>query len=87
MASRVGSKGQIVISKQIREQLGVQPGWLALQRIVDDHVEGYFIPPRHATSLKGSLAAHLKTRVAPDDAWDRARQDAWEEATHAKAPP
>ena len=33
---KVGSKGQVVIAKEIRDELGIQPGWLALQRVVDD---------------------------------------------------
>jgi len=42
---RVGPKGQVVISKEIRDRLGIGPGWLALQRLVDDHVELFFVPP------------------------------------------
>ena len=43
MAHFVGPKGQIVIAKEIRERLGVAPGWLTIQRLVDDHVEVYFL--------------------------------------------
>lgn len=80
MAHRVGPKGQVVIAKEIRDQLGVQPGWLALQRLVDGHVEIYFIPPEHNRSLQGSLAAYATRSLPPGEAWDRAREMAWDEA-------
>jgi len=54
----VGAKGQIVIAKEIRERLEVKPGWVALQRLVEDRVEIYFLPPEHRESLKGSLAQY-----------------------------
>jgi len=77
MAHLVGPKGQVVIAKEIRDRLGVGPGWLAIQRLVDDHVEVYFIPPAHRQSLKGSLSKHVKARVAAGEEWARAREAAW----------
>lgn len=85
MVHVVGFKGQIVIAKEIRDQLGVEPGWLALQRLVDDHVEVYFLPPEHRKSLKGSLAKHTVMRVAPGQEWDKARDMAWDKAVRQKA--
>lgn len=84
MAHVVGSKGQVVISKEIRDRLGVEPGWMALQRLVGDHVEVYFVPPQHRKSLKGSLAAHLKVRIPPGEEWDKARGSAWNKAAGEK---
>ncbi|HZD56364.1 MAG TPA: AbrB/MazE/SpoVT family DNA-binding domain-containing protein [Anaerolineales bacterium] len=81
MTYLVGAKGQIVIAKEIRERLGIQPGWVALQRLVGDRVEIYFLPPEHRESLKGSLAPYLKAGVPPGEAWDKARIAAWEAAT------
>jgi hypothetical protein len=75
----VGSKGQIVVAKEIRDRLGVESGWIALQRLVGDHLEVYFVPPEHGQSIKGSLARHLKTRIPAGD-WDTIRQNAWETA-------
>ena len=75
----VGSKGQVVIAKDIREYFGVGRGWIALQRVVDDHVEIRFLPPEHRDSLKGSLAPYIKASVAPED-WPEARERAWREA-------
>ena len=80
MAHKVGTKGQVVIAKEIRDQLGVEPGWLALQRLVGDHVEVYFLPPEHRNSLKGSLAEYIKVHIAPGQDWDEARHTAWESA-------
>ena len=80
MAHVVGTKGQVVIAKEIRDQLGVEPGWLALQRLVGDHVEVYFLPPEHRNSLKGSLAEYIKVHIAPGKYWDEARHTAWERA-------
>ena len=68
----------MVINKEIRKKLGIEPGWLALQRIVDDHVEIYFLPPEHNRSLKGILAPYIKTHIAPGKEWDEARERAWE---------
>ncbi len=80
MAYLVGPKGQVVIAKEIRERLGVKPGWIALQRLVGDRVEIYFLPPEHHESLKGSLARYLNASIAPGEAWDEARQAAWQAA-------
>lgn len=78
MTNKVGAKGQVVIDKQIRDRLGVEPGWVALQSVVEDHVEIYFLPPRHRKSLKGILAPHIKASVAPGREWDEARERARE---------
>jgi bifunctional DNA-binding transcriptional regulator/antitoxin component of YhaV-PrlF toxin-antitoxin module len=84
MAHVVGSKGQVVIAKEIRDRLGVEPGWVALQRLAGDHVEVYFVPPEHRKSLKGSLAKHVKVHIASGQEWDKARDIAWEKAAKRK---
>ena len=84
MANLVGQKGQVVIEKEIRDKLGVEPGWLALQRLVNDHVEIYFIPPEHRKSLKGSLAKYLGTSIAPGEERNKARDAAWHSAAKEK---
>ena len=80
MAKVVGTKGQVVIDKAIRDRLGIGPGWLALQRLVDDHVEIYFLPSEHNRSLAGCLKEHLKPGVVEGLSWQEIRELAWFEA-------
>jgi AbrB family looped-hinge helix DNA binding protein len=80
MGHLVGAKGQVVIEKEIRDRLGVKPGWVAVQRIVNDHVEIYFLPPEHRQSLKGSLAPFIKRTIPADADWGEVREQAWREA-------
>lgn len=84
MASKVGTKGQVVIEKELRDKLGVQPGWLAIQRLVDGHVEIYFIPPEHNRSLKGILARYVDRPLPTGEEWDRVREAAWADAMREK---
>jgi AbrB family looped-hinge helix DNA binding protein len=81
----VGPKGQVVIAKEIRKRLGVEPGWMALQRLVDDHVELYFLPPEHRRSLKGSLSEYVRVHIAAGEEWDRVRNLAWVRAAEERA--
>ena len=83
MANKVGEKGQVVIDKAIRDQLGIGPGWLAIQRIVDDHVEIYFVTPEHNRSLAGSLAEYVTDDVK-NLSWDEIKEIAWTAAAMEK---
>lgn len=83
MQGIVGTKGQIVIAKEIRDRLGVEPGWLAMQRVVDDHVEIRFLPPEHNRSLKGTLAEFTRVTV-PVEEWAEKRERAWKQAARSK---
>lgn len=56
MASRVSARGQITLDRAAREALGVEPGMVAVQIIVEGHLEIYFIPAPHNRSLFGILA-------------------------------
>ena len=76
MASRVGSKGQVVIAKEIRDALRIVPGSLAVQRQVGDTVEIRFLPPEHDRSLRGILAEYVTAPVS-DDAERDAEASAW----------
>ena len=80
---RVGPKGQVVISKEIRDRLGIGPGWLALQRLVDDHVELFFVPPSDK-SLGGVLAPFLHGMTIPEEEWQESRERAWEVAANER---
>jgi AbrB family looped-hinge helix DNA binding protein len=79
MANTVGEKGQVVIEKPIRDALGIEPGFVAVQSVRDDHVEIRFYPPEHNRSLRGVLAARIQRSVPPAE-WDAAREEAWREA-------
>jgi bifunctional DNA-binding transcriptional regulator/antitoxin component of YhaV-PrlF toxin-antitoxin module len=70
MAHLVGPKGQVVIEKEIRDRLGVQPGWQAVQLLVDNHVRIYFIPPEHNRSLRGILQPFIQRQAPPEEQWD-----------------
>lgn len=78
MGTKVGSKGQVVIEKEIRDRLGIEPGYLAVQQVVGDRVEIRFFPPDHERSLRGVLEGEV--RVEPED-WREARERAWRRAS------
>ena len=65
MRHKVGPKGQVVIKKEIRDKLGVEPGWEALQFLVNDHVEVYFLPPR-TQPLAGGQPLELHNKKPAD---------------------
>lgn len=80
MSFRVGSKGQVVIDKRIRDELGVVPGSLAIQRRVGSRVEISFLPPEHARSLRGALRGARRRSVAAGS-WAKAEDEAWRAAS------
>ena len=84
MTYTVGPKGQIVVAKDIRDKLGIEPGWMALQRIEDGHLVVYFLPPEHNRSLLGILAPFVPDDVDDED-WDRVTELAWEAAARERA--
>lgn len=86
MLATVGQKGQIVIEKALREALGLQPGYFAVQKLVSDHIEIYFYPPEHKRSLRGLLANKIQKRMATDD-WQAVREEAWRHAAEEQMQP
>ena len=52
---KISSKGQIVIPKDIREQLGITPGKKVLFRIVDKHAEISPLPDDPIRAMRGIL--------------------------------
>lgn len=82
-AHKVDLNGQLVIEKAIREALGVKPGSVAIEQLVDDHVEIRFYPPEHNRSLRGILAHSRKRRVPPEE-WEEERRRAWPDAVRAE---
>jgi AbrB family looped-hinge helix DNA binding protein len=78
MTHLVGTKGQVVIAKEIRAQLGIHPGWLAVQRVVGDHVEIRFLPPEHERSLAGILREKCGSFDGDEEAaWPEAARREW----------
>ena len=77
MARVVGQKVRVVIAKEICDSLGIAPGWVALQRVLDDHVEIRFFPPDHRESLKGTLAPYLTRRIPYSAEFADAEEQAW----------
>ena len=67
MASQVNARGQITIDRAARRALAVQPGMVAVQMVVDDHLEVYFLPEPHQRSLLGALAPR---QPDADSNWD-----------------
>ena len=74
MPTVVGTKGQVVIDKAIRDQLGISPGWRAYQTLDEGYVKIYFRPPPHNRSLLGTLREH----ITPDAA-ERLTRMSWAE--------
>ena len=68
--SRVGQKYQMVLDRQARRQLGVQPGWIAVQTVAGDHLEVRFLPPEHGESQAGRLKRYARP-ASPDLAAER----------------
>jgi bifunctional DNA-binding transcriptional regulator/antitoxin component of YhaV-PrlF toxin-antitoxin module len=50
---RVDALGQITIADEARRELGVEPGMIAHQRVVDGRLEVVFLPAPHTRSLFG----------------------------------
>ncbi len=71
---RVGTKGQVVIPKEIRHELGIESGDAVVFWVDGDHV---VIQPRSRPALKGLLAGHdLVSVLARERAAERRRESA-----------
>lgn len=55
MSNIVGERFQITIDKKVREELGIQPGDRAIERVEDGRLVVYFMPRPHSRSLMGIL--------------------------------
>ncbi len=55
MANVVGDRFQITLDKRVREELGVKPGDLAVERVEGGRLVVSFVPRPHRESLLGVL--------------------------------
>lgn len=77
MSTLVGSKGQVTIQKEIRDSLGVEPGWRAIQTLEGNRVVIQFRPPKHRRSLYGVLAGKAERTFPDEETLDAAIADSW----------
>ncbi|MBI4492825.1 MAG: AbrB/MazE/SpoVT family DNA-binding domain-containing protein [Chloroflexi bacterium] len=73
MASKVSARGRITIDRAARRVLGIKSGMAAVQIVVDDHLEVYFLPPRHRRSLFGVLPPQA---ASPSSDWQALDEEA-----------
>ena len=84
MSYQVGAEGQVVIEKELRDQLGIEPGWQVTQIMVNGHIEMYFAPPGHRRSLMGSLRKYARAEVHKDEDWHEIKSAAWAAAVRER---
>ena len=71
MAQKVGPKGQVVIPKKFRDELGLEPGD---EVVVSLSEKGVLIQPVHTTqSLRGMFAGSGMLKMLMDDRRKEAR--------------
>ncbi len=74
MTHRVGPKGQVVIPKELRDQLGIHPGDEVTFWLDHDHVA--VRPTSRRRSLRGRFAgAELVAELVRERARDHRRED------------
>lgn len=75
MTHRVGTKGQVVIPKELRDELGIEPGDEVSFWRDGDHVA--MRPARQASPLRGRFRGEgLVDDLTQERARDRDREDA-----------
>src|SRR5207245_5270006 len=82
MAAKVGARYQMVIEKDVRERLGIEPGAIAVQTVVDGKLEAQSLPAPHNRSLAGTFHKYSKGPV-DDDEWHKIKAPAWDAAMAA----
>ncbi len=73
MTHRIGPKGQVVIPKELRDELGIEPGDEVSFWLHDDHVAVRLA--EHRRPLRGRFSGSLLTHeLERERAADRARE-------------
>lgn len=76
MSNVVGERYQITIDKKVREQLGIEPGDRAIERVEDGRLVVTFVPRPHRESLLGALRT---AGGRPIGDWQELKDAAWHE--------
>jgi bifunctional DNA-binding transcriptional regulator/antitoxin component of YhaV-PrlF toxin-antitoxin module len=67
MMYTVGPRGQILLSREVRDKLSIEPGTRIVQMVVGDHVELHFVRPevkkKPAASPHGFLLQHRELKA------------------------
>lgn len=77
MANVVGERFQITIDKAVREELGIKPGDLAVERVEDGRLVIDFLPRPHNESMLGILKRHGDRPIEPITDWRVVKERAW----------
>lgn len=77
--TKVGTKYQVVIGREARRKLGIEPGWIAVETVVGDHLEMRFLPPEHDRSLAGELGRYAGASEPDEEraAWESHVAEEW----------
>ena len=78
MSSLVGTRGRITIDKEIRDRLGLKPGWRVFQRIEGDTVVLEFHAPRGRRSPAGILTGKATRTFETDEELYAAIEESWD---------
>jgi AbrB family looped-hinge helix DNA binding protein len=74
MPNVVGERFQITIDKTVREELGIVPGDLAIERVEDGRLVVEFMPKPHRRSLRGIFH---QPGMQPIEDWSAVKERAW----------
>jgi bifunctional DNA-binding transcriptional regulator/antitoxin component of YhaV-PrlF toxin-antitoxin module len=61
----IGPRGQVLLSREVREKLNIEPGTRAIQMVVGDHVELHFVRPKKVPSTHSFLLQHKDVDTVP----------------------
>ena len=75
MANVVGERFQITIDKQVREELGIRPGDVAIERVEHGWLVIDFMPKPHRESLLGIFR---QPGQEPITDWRAVKERAWD---------